>query len=437
MRADRRAWPACTRKYGILLKGQDVNAAALHRLLGAVYLARQEAWRARMRILPPMHAWREAEGRPAGPYTVDFARIPDEVPRWTFGARLMRAMKAWLSALRWTDGGEVSNIELAFDFEIFTGVDIPGPPDAPVPANRRARTLGHMLAVLGRICEDLQLPPPLPAQRVARLYCLRTMGAPVVCGGLSRRPHFAAGEETSAVLEASLEGAIFTAGLADGSWGGDVFPRYDAQRRADRARRWEAAGPRLVRSERPVPVPSPQADTGMNGRAACNACAKAKCAVCAGVPRHYAPTVDQCCQAHHRPDDGLPVQCCPLHHLTRCGGCTNATECCKKGHHRQGGADDDHAGPAAAPRPPPAMRRDGTDDAGRDAGGGSRRAATRTGRSQPEAATEQRRALRRKRSASRDSDVDEDARTSARMPLAPAIMSPPRRRPKRDPSGVT
>ena len=38
---------------------------------------------------------------------------------------MMRALKGWLSAFRWTHAGEVSNVELAVDFEVFTGIDIP------------------------------------------------------------------------------------------------------------------------------------------------------------------------------------------------------------------------------------------------------------------------------------------------------------------------
>ena len=86
-----------------------------------------------LRIAPPTHAWTMAASLPAARRDVDFSRIPDEPPRWAYGGRIMRALKGWLSALQWTAGGEVSNIELAIDFEIFTGVDVPGPPTSAEP----------------------------------------------------------------------------------------------------------------------------------------------------------------------------------------------------------------------------------------------------------------------------------------------------------------
>ena len=83
-----------------------------------------------------------------------------------------------------------------------------------------------MMPALCRVCDDLQLPSPLPAGRVERVGCLRTLGASMVWGGLSRRPHFAAGLETHHVIEACLSRAICTAGISDSNWGGDVYPKY-------------------------------------------------------------------------------------------------------------------------------------------------------------------------------------------------------------------
>ena len=117
----------------------------------------------------------------------------------------MRALKGWLAALHWTAAGEVSNIELAIDFELFTGIDVPGPPDGSrIPVNQRGKNLWKMTSAFCRVCEDLQLPSPLPAERAERVGCLRTLGAPMVWGGLSRRPHFAAGPETCSTIENCL-----------------------------------------------------------------------------------------------------------------------------------------------------------------------------------------------------------------------------------------
>ena len=191
VQADRSRWPSCTRVHGVLVKGAPVDATALHRMIGAIYIARHEAERKRQGATPPVHAWMIAASLPAMRHdTTSFTRIPDDPPRWTYGGRIMRALKGWLAALHWTAAGEVSNIELAIDFEIFTGIDVPGPPDGSrIPVNQRGKNLWKMTSAFCRICEDLQLPSPLPAERAERVGCLRTLGAPMVWGGLSLCRH--------------------------------------------------------------------------------------------------------------------------------------------------------------------------------------------------------------------------------------------------------
>ncbi|KAJ9434770.1 hypothetical protein DIPPA_12763, partial [Diplonema papillatum] len=198
-------------------------------------------------------------------------------------------------------------------------------------ANQRGKTLWTMLSTLCRLCRDLQLPSPLPAERKVRVGSMRTLGAPMLWGGLTPRPRFAGGEETHGVLEASFPRAA----AGDGkNWGGDVFPQYDAARRAQRSLRWDVPTPLPQRPRLPVLVPAAQADPLLRTQSVCDACAKQKCAVCTGMRRNYSLVVDQCCQVHHRPDDGLRIQCCRAHRLTRCGTCPNADACCRRGHHR-------------------------------------------------------------------------------------------------------
>ncbi|KAJ9443110.1 hypothetical protein DIPPA_26767 [Diplonema papillatum] len=169
-------------------------------------------------------------------------------------------------------------------------------------ANQRGKTLWTMLSTLCRLCQDLQLPSPLPAERKVRVGSMRTLGAPMLWGGLTPRPRFAGGEETHGVLETSFPRAA----AGDGkNWGGDVFPQYDAARRAQRSLRWDVPTPLPQRPRLPVLVPAAQADPLLRTQSVCDACAKQKCAVCTGMRRNYSLVVDQCCQVHHRPDDGV------------------------------------------------------------------------------------------------------------------------------------
>ncbi|KAJ9464924.1 hypothetical protein DIPPA_18327 [Diplonema papillatum] len=180
LRADRARWPSCTRVHGVIVEGMRVEVAALHRLMAAVYTARVEAERRRLSAVQPMHPWHAAAPLPAVQHLFDFDRLPDEPPRWPYGGRAMRALKGWLSALRWTNAGEVSCVELAVDFEVHTGVDVPAPPGIRrLAANQRGKTLWTMLSTLCRLCQDLQLPSPLPAERKVRVGSMRTLGAPI------------------------------------------------------------------------------------------------------------------------------------------------------------------------------------------------------------------------------------------------------------------
>ncbi|KAJ9470356.1 Mitogen-activated protein kinase kinase kinase 2 [Diplonema papillatum] len=281
LRADRARWPPCTRVHGVIVEGMRVEVAALHRLMAAVYTARVEAERRRLSAVQPMHPWHAAAPLPAVQHVFNFDRLPDEPPRWPYGGRAMRALKGWLSALRWTNAGEVSCVELAVDFEVHTGVDVPAPPGIRrLAANQRGKTLWTMLSTLCRLCQDLQLPSPLPAERKVRVGSMRTLGAPMLWGGLTPRPRFAGGEETHGVLETSFPRAA----AGDGkNWGGDVFPQYDAARRAQRSLRWDVPTPLPQRPRLPVLVPAAQADPLLRTQSVCDACAKQKCAELAMV----------------------------------------------------------------------------------------------------------------------------------------------------------
>ncbi|KAJ9438517.1 hypothetical protein DIPPA_29293 [Diplonema papillatum] len=369
VRADRSRWPSCTRVHGVITVGLDIDATALHRMMGTILAARTGASLARWKSAPVTHAWVLAASTQATAHRFRYNDLPDAPRKWNFGAPMMRALKGWLAALRWTTFEGVSNIELALDFELFTGMDVKHCPKrpkvqrpaGPVSVAERGQRLGAMLAVLCRLCETLKLPSPLPTARLERVKSLHTLGVPRVIGGLQVRPVFAAGAETAAVLEACATRALPVGGLTSQVWGRDVFPQYDSALRAERAQQWEVRRPVLTRSAHPVLVPASQAMT--RGRfQVCDKCAKKKCPLCASSSQR---TPEQCCRDHHEPGDGVLTQCCGAHHLTRCGGCANASVCCRSGHHRAGDrpddADDENEAPAppAGPQPAPAAPRRG------------------------------------------------------------------------------
>ena len=343
LQLDRSGWPPCLARYGVVPEGFQVDETLLHTLMGRIVLKRWELEAKMRRAGPLVHPWTAALSWPAEAFDFDVSSIPEKPAArlWPYSAASLRAILAWLAALQWTKQGTVSNIELALDFEIFTG-------KALQPSERSARTsnpamaergnlLWTMMGCLKRLCDQLSLPTPWPARREDRVGSLCSVGAGEVWGGMTPRPVFAGGAETIAALEASAEQACAAAGVdADGNivrWGTNVFPDYTGIPRTTRASQWDGPRPPPPRSAIPVPVPRSLASTSLGPRKVCNAHSKPKCDECDNAKRNYALTIAACCRVHHHHADGLKVMCCETHHMTRCGTCANVKTCCAAGHH--------------------------------------------------------------------------------------------------------
>ena len=98
------------------------------------------------------------------------------------------------------------------------------------------------------------------------------------------------------------------------------------------AAQWDAVSGSPKRPDAPQLVPIPLAGFALGGRL-CKLHRKPKCRACHHMQRGFRLTVEACCQVHHGPDDGLLIECCARHRMTRCGRCTTAARCCGKGHH--------------------------------------------------------------------------------------------------------
>jgi hypothetical protein len=108
-------------------------------------------------------------------------------------------------------------------------------------------------------------------------------------------------------------------------------PTYPSDR-AQRAMQWAAP---LYPSPNADPSHLPNAVADHRPRIPrCRVHHKSKCISCSEMNSRIAPTVEACCQLHHRDDDGLPVAICDEHSMTRCGECVGPELCCTSGHHR-------------------------------------------------------------------------------------------------------
>ncbi|KAJ9443814.1 Retrovirus-related Pol polyprotein from type-1 retrotransposable element R2 [Diplonema papillatum] len=234
--ADRSTWPPCLQEHGILPKGSRVNIEVLHTFMAEVMHERRRLEReGRDRAVG--HPWRQLHPDDCPPRRLNFEAIAGP---GTFaavgGERWFRALQYWLDGMCWSVAGDVSTAELAIDFEVYTGLDLPGSVVATTdgtPLSMRARVLARLLKTVGDALERNGDEPPLPGRKLEKIGSLRTVGAPPCLTGYEMI--FRGGTETMEVLETQLMTARHE--FNGEAWGMDLFPTYGGGR-AERAARW-------------------------------------------------------------------------------------------------------------------------------------------------------------------------------------------------------
>ncbi|KAJ9457308.1 tRNA (guanine-N(7)-)-methyltransferase [Diplonema papillatum] len=337
--ADRSTWPPCLQEHGILPKGSRVSIEVLHTFMAEVMHERRRLEReGRDRAVG--HPWRQLHPDDCPPRRLNFEAIAGP---GTFaavgGERWFRALQHWLDGMCWSVAGDVSTAELAIDFEVYTGLDLPGSVVATTdgtPLSMRARVLARLLKTVGDALERNGDEPPLPGRKLGTVGSLRTVGAPPCLTGYEMRPIFRGGTETMEVLETQLTTARHE--FNGEAWGMDLFPTYGGGR-AERAARWAVFNDATEKKKGKksavvggdpwyVPEGVPQHEKW--GERVCHEHQKVKCDVC----KRRGKSVAWCCKAHHKEDDGLAVKFCAQHRLTQCATCKTIAECCRNGHHR-------------------------------------------------------------------------------------------------------
>eukprot|EP01059_Diplonema_ambulator_P032504 TRINITY_DN63_c0_g1_i3.p1 TRINITY_DN63_c0_g1~~TRINITY_DN63_c0_g1_i3.p1 ORF type:complete len:1455 (+),score=172.02 TRINITY_DN63_c0_g1_i3:111-4475(+) len=200
--AEQSEWPQCTRLHGIITKSSKLRhykelqlmLAEIGGNLRSLFAQKQSRdcaahmWRRDIPVgpllLPKTYRWYKEHGLPK-----------------TYGEQLMVGVIAWLGALRWgKTGPQVSKVELAIDFMATTGLEL----DAGKDVTAAARKLGYILAALDRIHARHCETPLIPAEHVASVHSLRTIG---ITGhqirGYATRPTFAS-DTTVNILEKQL-----------------------------------------------------------------------------------------------------------------------------------------------------------------------------------------------------------------------------------------
>ncbi len=221
-------WPRCLTEHSILPRGvRDVPSEAIQKMMAEILQKR--------RVLETdesarhIHPWRKIDEKLCKSFPKNFTRLNrDTTVALVGGRRMFQALKSWLTGMKWSHGGSVTNAELAIDFEVFTGLDLPGfsTRPGPVPLNDRAARMYRLLKTLDNACKACNLGCLLPGKR-CRVGSLNSVGGNLMMG-FKRRPVFRGGQETMGVLENQL--VLSRHGLSGDCWGADVFPSYPPER---------------------------------------------------------------------------------------------------------------------------------------------------------------------------------------------------------------
>ena len=317
---DRSGWPRCTLEHGVVVRCNAHHAKQLHEMMAEILAERARLegriWMARNRSTP----WSRAAAMSVKKLDFPFQRI---APAWAWernrawGLKRFRALVAWLGGLEWTERGQVSMLELAVDFELFSGLEVPLRDGTPRGVKERGNVFRCMLSALEKLSGQQGMGSCLLGNRICRTTSLSSLGI-LGLTGMQPRPRFR-DARTGTVIDTQERGSDVLALRP-------VYPDWPAGRQAQ----WDEPAPPQQLSD-PVHVPGAELETRALGT--CIAHHKTRCGPCRALNRRDVPTVEMCCQHHHSVDDGLPVAACSEHRMTKCGECPTPAACCRSGHH--------------------------------------------------------------------------------------------------------
>ena len=195
---DRTMWPQCLSLHGIppaflppLINKDDVRNIQL--LMGLTHHKRKLAMQ-QLRNNDPgtRFPWRTVE-LSVGPRPLTFTCTPATPHWWTGSTRVFLAIMHWLAQLTWKPG-EVTDLELAVDFTLFSGTDPSGniePNFAPITACARAirRAIARIAYHQHRETRTWSMVDTFPAARIKSASSLRGITGQKAIG-YDRRPTF-------------------------------------------------------------------------------------------------------------------------------------------------------------------------------------------------------------------------------------------------------
>ncbi|KAJ9462411.1 hypothetical protein DIPPA_06519 [Diplonema papillatum] len=244
MAANRADWPRCTLEHGVVVPENAHFSRRLQEMMAEILAERAgleaRGWVARNPTTP----WSRADAMPAEKLDHPFARI---APAWAWernkawGLPTFYALVAWLSDMEWTENGQASMLELAIDFELFSGLSIPLHENAPKGVRERGNVLRCMISALDKLATQQGLGSCERGERVCPTTSLSFMGITGI-SGVRPRPRFREAH-TGTILEEQVKGSDV----------GTQCPTYPDWT-AERAARWALPAPPQLHPD-PVHMP--------------------------------------------------------------------------------------------------------------------------------------------------------------------------------------
>ncbi len=174
--ANRSNWPPCLKYHGILPLNSTVTRGLhqdIQQFLHDVILEMDSIARITKIEYTTTH-------KHAGP---TYRQLLDAGYNRKYYPSTIKNLFDWQTKLTWCDEGkgEVTDIELALDYEITMGVELPTTYES-ASIGERARCLRRINRSINKTCEAKRLPPLIPATAALRIHRLRSYGAPAVLG---------------------------------------------------------------------------------------------------------------------------------------------------------------------------------------------------------------------------------------------------------------
>eukprot|EP01060_Flectonema_neradi_P010365 TRINITY_DN1744_c0_g1_i8.p1 TRINITY_DN1744_c0_g1~~TRINITY_DN1744_c0_g1_i8.p1 ORF type:complete len:1749 (+),score=244.11 TRINITY_DN1744_c0_g1_i8:3140-8386(+) len=299
-------------------------------------------------------------------YNNDLEDYMPEPTAWKekIGLALYLALAQYMKKLKWSrhpDDTGVTFLELAVDFEAYSGLELPTTiakmqlEDTTKAAAKKADTIHHLMMKIDQLHKKVNKTTkntfPQPSTKVKHVKSLVPLGAPTL-NGINKRPEFVMGEETVTTTKRLVEEAIINKSDHERFAHNTLIEHAPEQEQ--RSETWKTAAKKFPSKENDVLLKQQRCDHGPvvapanvlkkpkiargegTNNSTCSSHFKKKCGPCA---QDGTVSIYYCCHNHHSANDGLiPIwDYCQKHRMTACAQCLNRSHgaeiCCETNHH--------------------------------------------------------------------------------------------------------